>query len=143
MRRSKSEIYLHFVWATWQRRPWVTEAIERDVYRCIENEARQLNCAVLALNGMPDHVHLLVQIPTTLCPSHLAKQVKGVSSAFINDNFSVEERFHWQENYAVFSVSRSHLKRVIRYVNRQKEHHAQGTTWMEWEEVDEEKPQSE
>lgn len=63
MRQSKIEIYLHFVWATLGRNPFITTEIEREIYRCIENEARQMGCEILALNGMPDHVHLLVKIP--------------------------------------------------------------------------------
>jgi REP element-mobilizing transposase RayT len=138
MRRSKSEIYLHFVWATKDRKPWLTPSIEREAHRCIEGEARRLKAVVLALNGMPDHVHLVAQMPTSLCAAQLAKQVKGVTSAFINDNLEIEEAFRWQEGYGVFSLSRSHLKRAIACVQRQKTHHAQGSVWELWEETDEE-----
>ena len=142
MRRSKCEIYLHFVWATKGRRPWINARIEREVYRCIESEVQKLNGVVLALNGMPDHVHLVVQMPSTLNAAQLAKQVKGVSSAFINDHdrLPVDDLFRWQEGYGVFSVSRSHLRRVMNYVQGQKQHHENGTTWPQWEETDQEAP---
>jgi len=138
MRRSKAEIYLHLVWGTWQRTPFITPDIERELYRCIESEARKLEVTVLAIGGVADHVHLLVRIPTKLCAANLAKQVKGVSSTFVRDQLSPAGHFRWQEGYGVFSISRSHVERVIAYINDQKRHHAQNSVWPEWEESDEE-----
>ncbi len=140
MRRSKSEIYLHLVWATGKREPIISSDIERAVHRCIEEQAKSLGCEVLAVNGMPNHVHLAVKIPGKLSASELAKQVKGVSSHFIHERFPQLENFAWQEGYAAFSICRSHVKTVIDYVERQKEHHAEGKTWQSLEEVDEETP---
>ena len=140
MRRSKVEIYLHLVWATHRRKQILNDEIEGAIYRCIESEALRLDCTVLAIGGMPDHVHLLVQVPSTVSASVLAKQVKEVSSTFARDTMELEEPFRWQENYAVFSVSRSHLTRVMAYVKNQKVHHATGNVWARLEEVDEEKP---
>ena len=140
MRRSKAEIYLHLVWATHKRKALLTEDIERAVYRCIESEAHRSGCVVLAIGGMPDHVHLLVQVPSTVSAAALAKQVKGVSSTMVRDRMELEEPFRWQENYAAFSVSRSHLTRVMDYVKNQKARHATGKLWDGWEEADEEKP---
>ncbi len=138
MRRSKSEIYFHFVWATWKRRPWIASAFERELYRCIQDQVQKQSGVVLALNGMPDHVHLIAKVPATLMPSHLMKQIKGVSSVFVNERFEVEEHFRWQEGYAVFSLSRSHVTRAVKYVQCQKHHHANGSLWPQWEETDEE-----
>jgi REP element-mobilizing transposase RayT len=138
MRRSKSEIYLHFVWTTWRRQPWLAPVFERAVYRCIESEVQKLHGVVLSIGGMPDHVHLIVQMPTSLAPAPLMKQVKGVSSALINEHCEIEERFRWQENYGVFSLSRSHLPRAIKYVQHQKQRHARGAIWEHWEKSDEE-----
>ncbi|MBV9470626.1 MAG: IS200/IS605 family transposase [Abitibacteriaceae bacterium] len=136
MRRSKAEVYLHLVWSTAHRKQWLTPEIEREVHRCIQHEACRLGCVVLGLNGMPDHVHLVVQVPTTVSIAHLVKQIKGVSSTFINDHLEVEELFRWQEHYAVFSLSRSHLNRVVAYVKHQKQQHAVGRVWAAWEETD-------
>jgi putative transposase len=138
MRRSKSEVYLHLVWATERRQPWISPDIERAVLRCIENEAQQLGCAVLAVNCMPDHVHLLVKVPGRISPAELAKQVKGVSSRFVHTTLRPGEHFAWQEGYAVFSVCRTHTAPIISYIERQREHHSSGKLWPSLEEVDEE-----
>jgi REP element-mobilizing transposase RayT len=137
MRRSKVEIYLHVVWGTWERQPLVTAEMERDLYRCIESEVKRLEGKVHAIGGMPDHVHLVVWIPTTLTVAKLVKQVKGVSSTFVRDQLRPDTLFKWQEGYGVFSVTPSHLDKVIAYVENQKTHHAVGTTANRWEETDE------
>src|SRR5262245_11021265 len=98
MHRSLGEIYLHLVWSTRRRQHLVTEDIERDVYRCIEDQARKLKCTVLAIGGMPDHVHLVVHTPTIVCAAKLAKQVKGVSSTFVRDQLNIHEPFRWQDH---------------------------------------------
>src|SRR5579872_23782 len=99
MRKSKADIYLHLVWKTWERLPLVTLEIERSVYRCIVQEAERLKCTVLAIGGMPDHIHLAVRIPTTVCAAQLAQQVKGVSSTFVRKQLHPGELFRWQEGF--------------------------------------------
>ncbi len=138
MRQSKSEIYIHLVWATLKREAFVTDAIERAVYRCVTSEAQRLGCTVLAIGGMPDHVHLCVKLPASLAVSKLLNQVKGVSSHLVHDNISLDLPFRWQEGYAVFSVGRNQVKPVIAYIENQKQHHRENTLYSRWEETDEE-----
>jgi putative transposase len=116
MRRSTIEIYIHVVWATKDRAPMLEGETTRAVYRCIQDQVSELAATVLAIGGMPDHVHVLVAVPATIAAATLAKQVKGVSSRFIKDQLLPGEGFGWQEGYGVFSVSRSHLSRVKLYI---------------------------
>lgn len=138
MRRNKLALYLHLVWATWDRLPLITPEIERRLHRNIESEARKMGCTVLALNGMPDHVHLVVSFPTTITIADLVKQVKGVSSHFVNETLKPESQFKWQGSYGAFTVSRRELEKVIGYVKHQKDHHAANELIPEWEETFEE-----
>jgi len=136
MRRSKSEIYLHIVWSTRNREPLINSEIERIVHRCIEDQSRTLGCEVIALNGMPDHVHLLAKLPASLSASQLVKQVKGVSSHLVNEEFRQFVHFAWQEGFAVYSISRNQLAMIVEYIKRQKERHSCGKTWDSLEESD-------
>ncbi len=138
MRRSKVEVYLHVVWATYLRAELLTAVVEPQVHKVVWTEAEKLGCIVYALNGMADHVHLVVRISSRVSPADLAKQVKGVSSHFVNEHYPGEDHFRWQDGYGAFSISRNHLPRVVRYVQNQKAHHAAGKVWKEWEETDEE-----
>ncbi len=136
MRRSKIVVYFHLVWATKNRQPILTPELERDVYRCFVSKAEEMECAVVAMGGMPDHVHLLLRFPATISLSDAVKRLKGVSSALVNDKQAHQSHFRWQEGYACFSVSRSHVKAVTDYVVNQKTHHANNDLHAEWEETD-------
>ena len=135
MRRSKIEIYLHLVWATQDRYPFLVDPVERAMHRMMQQAAESLKCDVLAIDGMPDHVHMLLSIPATLAAAELARKLKGPSSSFANTNLSLPYHFSWQDNYGAFSVSGSHISRVVRYIQTQREHHSTGTEWPEWEET--------
>ena len=133
MGQSHVEIYLHFVWATRHRAPLVTGAVAKQIYACILEQSRTLRCENLAIGGMPDHLHLAVRLPATVAAAKLMHQVKGVSSAFARDVALGGETFGWQDGYGVFSFSRSHRSKVVAYIQNQHRHHAEQTTWAEWE----------
>jgi putative transposase len=137
MRRNRVEILLHFVWTTIERAPLVTDNIERDLYRCIHSVCDKLRCQVIALGGMPDHVHLAIALPTTITASKVMHDVKGISSAFARDHL-VEpgEVFGWRDGYGVFSFSRSDRAAVIEYIRNQKTRHASGRLWPNAEDPD-------
>ena len=138
MRRNKLALYVHLVWATWDRLPLIGPEIERRLRRNIESEAQKLGCTVPAINCTEDHVHVLLALPTTTAIADLVKQMKGVSSHFVNNAFDLEYQFKWQGSYGAFTVSRWDVDRIKQYVQRQKEHHATGQLFQELEEVFEE-----
>ena len=138
MRRNKLALYLHLVWATWDRLPLIRPEIERRLLRNIESGAQGLGCTVLAINCTEDHVHVLLAIPTTFSIADLVKQMKGVSSHFANDELELEYQFKWQGSYGAFTVSRWDVDKIKQYVKYQKEHHATGELMQEFEEVFEE-----
>ncbi len=71
MRRSKTEIYLHLIWATHNREPLLVGEIDSEARRIVAEEALALRCAVLALNGLSDHLHLLVRVPGRVSAAEL------------------------------------------------------------------------
>ena len=88
-----------------------------------------MRCSVLELGGMPDHVHILAKVPTIISIAGLVKTIKGCTSNMMGG------KLYWQAGYGVFSISRSHVDRVVSYVKNQRRHHVNGTTWPEWEET--------
>ena len=136
MRRSNIVVCLHLVWATKARQPLMTPDLEREIHRCIVNKAELAGCKVMAIDGMPDHLHLLLRFPATISLAELVKGLKGVSSAMANDWLEHKNLFRWQEGYAVFSVCRSHVRAVTDYVVNQKTHHATNDLHAAWEETD-------
>lgn len=128
MRRPWTELYLHLVWATWDRLPLITEVIRGPVYACIQAECKSLGAEVIAVGGVDDHVHLLVRVPASLAPAMLVKQAKGASSHLVNHQLDPGTVFKWQGGYGAFSVSKRLVPKVRDYILRQEEHHRSGTT---------------
>ena len=102
---------------------WITPDIERKVHRNIVNQIHHHGCTVLALNGMPDHIHILIKYPTTITVAKIVKQAKGVSSNFINSENLLDDHFKWQIGYGAFSISRWDTDKIISYIRNQKRHH--------------------
>ena len=127
------QTHIHYVWATWDRPDTIEAHWEAGLYASLRAECARLKCHVRALNGIANHVHLLIDLPATVSLSEIAKQVKGASSLFANEKLTPSEWFKWQHEYAAFTVSRWDVPKIRDYIDRQKEHHAVGTTKAELE----------
>lgn len=123
--------YFHIVWATFQRQPILTPDIEKDVHRVIGALCEQQGGQAYAVNGMPDHLHVVTAIPPTLSTASFVKNLKGTSSRFINHD--LKQPFRWQASYGVFTISERNLPRAVEYVRRQKQHHESGSIFEAYE----------
>jgi putative transposase len=137
MPRSYARLFYHVVWATWEREPLIQGAVERHAYALIRSQCDHLRATVHAMGGVEDHVHLLVTIPRTLAVADFMEAVKGVSSRALNETRPGGDPFRWQGGYGVLTVSTRDVKRVARYVDNQREHHASGRLWANCERWDE------
>jgi REP element-mobilizing transposase RayT len=120
---SYCQLYYHLVWTTKNRQPLLLPAVAEVVYGFIRSKTIGLGGTFFALNGIEDHVHLVVTIPPTLAVSTFVGQVKGVSSARFNKE-QPGRKLYWQAEYGAFSFDKKRLPHVIRYVERQQVHHA-------------------
>jgi len=84
---------------------------------------RERNGVPLIINGLADHVHLLVSLPTNDSVAELLRVVKANSSRWVHEQFPAQSRFGWQSGYAAFSVSASRMTEVTEYIAGQQEHH--------------------
>lgn len=116
-------VWLHFVWATKNRYPYLEPKIRRKVIWHIRENARRQNIFIDCINGYVDHMHCLIRLTSTQSMSQLMHLIKGESSHWINENNLCEPDFDWQDSYYVGSVSSSHLQRVRRYIVNQEKHH--------------------
>ncbi len=119
-------LFYHFVWTTKQRVPLITETNQSAIFASIRAKVESLNGIVHALNGMPDHVHLLTTVPPTTTLADFIRQVKGSSSHLASRLTDTHEPFAWQADYGVLSVSESHLPMIVHYIENQQKHHADG-----------------
>ena len=123
MRAPYTQLYLHLVWATWDRHAFLVREVRQAVYECIQAECVNLRVDVIAIGGIEDHVHLLVRVPPTIAPADLVKRVKGASSHMVNHDIHAPFYFKWQGAYGAFSVSKRHVPLIREYVLGQAEPH--------------------
>ena len=132
MRANFTQLYLHYVWATWDRLPLITPDIQKVIYAAIIQQCEQLGCTVIAVGGIEDHVHLLTGFPPTLTLSDLIKQIKGSSSHLITHEIK-HRFFKWQGSYGAFTVSHGDIDTVANYIRNQATHHQQKSIVSTWE----------
>jgi REP element-mobilizing transposase RayT len=133
MRAPYTQLYLHLVWATWDRLPLIDDTIQPQIYAAIAEKCRAHRCVPLAIGGIEDHVHLLVGLPTTVTVATLVKEVKGSSSHLVTHKITPGKFFKWQGSYGAFTLRKDEAPKVQAYIEKQREHHAEGTTWDAWE----------
>ncbi len=133
MRGNYTQLYVHCVWVTWDRLPMITPEIQTAVYAEIIHQCRQLKSTAISVGGVVDHVHLLVNIPPTVCISDLMKAIKGSSSHLVNNVIQPRKFFKWQGGYGAFSVSHQHIDRIANYIRNQPDHHKRKTLTPHWE----------
>ncbi len=140
MRAPYTQLYLHCVWATWDRLPLITPAVEARLYPAIVAKCCEFRCEVMAVGGIEDHVHLCVRFPTTLAIATLVKEVKGASSHLVTHEITPNDFFKWQGAYGAFTVSKNGVKALVAYINDQKTHHADKSLNEDWEKCEMEEP---
>jgi REP element-mobilizing transposase RayT len=96
---------------------------EDELYKYITGIITHKGQKLLAINGMPDHTHILIGMKPTCCLSNLVMEVKKSTNGFINDNRLSKEKFYWQAGFSAFSYSHGALNNIIRYIENQKDHH--------------------
>ena len=131
------KLYYHFIWGTKNRSPLIDSTLEPELYRAIAAKAQDMGGFVHAIGGMEDHAHLAVSIPPKIAPAKFIGDVKGNSSHYVNHVIKPDFEFYWQDEYGVLSFGEKNLSAVVRYIQNQKQHHADGTLIAEMERMDE------
>lgn len=122
-----SQIYIQIIFAVKGRESLIHSSWEEQLYKYITGIVQNKEQKMLAINGMPDHIHFLIGMKPSCCLSDLIREIKKSSNDFIKDKKLCKYKFQWQEGYGAFSYSHSNLGNVIAYVMNQKEHHKKKT----------------
>lgn len=123
MPQSLSAVYIHLVFSTKERRPFLKEERVRGLLHSqLGGISKKLGCAPIITGGIEDHVHLLARFGRTVTQAEWVKELKRVSNLWLKEKHSIRD-FEWQGGYADFSVSASNLEMVKRYIANQDKHH--------------------
>jgi len=121
------KLYYHFVWSTKGRQPLINASLEPAIYRAIAAKVLEMGGTVHAIGGTSDHVHLAVSVPPKVALAKFIGDVKGNSSHYVNSVVKPDFEFHWQDEYGVLSFREKDLPGVVKYIQNQRKHHADGT----------------
>jgi REP element-mobilizing transposase RayT len=124
--------YLHIVFSTKHRQHLILPEFEDYLYRYITGISKNFNSPVICINGVADHLHILVRLSSTISVAKLVEEIKKNSSKWIKQQYPGNNNFYWQNGYGAFSVSPKHLESVKAYIDRQKQHHANDTYQAEF-----------
>lgn len=123
MANTYTKIHIQLIFAVKNRDCVIRNSWKEELYRYMTGIIQNHDHKVLAINGMPDHVHILVGMRPVQSLSDLMQDIKGDSSKWINQKRFVKGKFSWQDGFGAFSYSKSHVDNVIDYIKNQEEHH--------------------
>jgi REP element-mobilizing transposase RayT len=127
MGHTYSNILLHVVFSTKDRRPLIEEPFRVRLYEYMSGVARKEFGRALTIGGTDNHLHGLLSIGTDLAVGEIMAKWKSLSSGWVHKTFPESPDFAWQIGYGAFSVSQSNAEKVIAYIGGQAEHHKRQT----------------
>lgn len=126
MANTFTQLHLHIVFGVKINQCSIPDSIREELHKEITGIIRNRQCHLRAIGSVTDLIHIILDLSTTIALSTLIRDIKAVSSKWINDR-RTDRTFSWQSGYAAFTVSHSNLPRTIEYVLHQREHHARRT----------------
>jgi len=124
MANTYTQITIQIIFAVKGRENFIKPVFKEDIFKYIAGIIRNKRQKLLCINGMPDHLHILIGLEPSMALSDLVRDIKANSSRWVNEQRLLPWKFEWQEGFGVFSYSRSQRSAVIRYIENQEHHHA-------------------
>lgn len=121
---SYTRLLYHVIFRTKHGVPAITEKYETDLYRCIWKFTQEHNCILHRVNGMPDHIHLFVDIHQSISVAEFVRKLKKTTHLFLENNSDKFPQFNmWSVGYCALTYSEYEKEKIINYIKNQKEHH--------------------
>lgn len=133
MPQSFVKVFVHVIFATKSRQATITSDIRPRLFGYIGGIIRECGGVPVIVNGMAEHVHLLMLLPSDRSVSELLRLIKTNSSKWIHEQFPSLQGFAWQSGYATYGVSESQIEIVRQYIKNQEEHHSKKSFAEEYE----------
>lgn len=123
MANTYTQLYVHIIFAVKGRQNLVFKENKEELKKYISGIVRNMKQKLIAIEIMPDHVHILIGFKPNISLSDLVRDIKNNSSKFINEKDWVAGHFSWQTGFGAFTYSHSQLNSIIGYINNQEKHH--------------------
>jgi putative transposase len=135
MPQSLSQVILHVVFSTKERRPWLDPDIRPRMHAYLATVCRDCGCEAYRVGGAVDHVHIAARLSRTISQADLLEKIKKTSSAWIKEQGQQYQGFFWQAGYGDFSIGWSQLDDLMRYIETQEQHHHKRTFQEEYRDL--------
>ena len=123
MPQSLANIYIHLIFSTKNRIPFLTDEVRPDLHRYLATVGKTADCPVLIVNSVEDHIHILHRLSRTMTMAKAVETFKSSTSKWLKTQSADLDKFSWQGGYGAFSVSESSIESVTAYIQNQREHH--------------------
>ena len=127
MPQSLSKVYVHIVFSTKNRHPFIDKSIQNDLWEYLGGICRELECNPIQIGGHNDHIHICCLLSKKITQIHLLEEVKKSSSKWMKTKGFRYRKFYWQDGYGIFSINPSEIEIVVEYIKNQEEHHRKRT----------------
>lgn len=133
MKIEYNNLYTHFIFTTLHRLPLISEKFRERIEKYITGIVNNNDCHLYAIYANPEHVHILVSRSPQMAEGTLASIIAESSHRFINQNKLCNGPFAWQQSASAFSVSKSDVDKVCKYILNQRDHHRKVSFAEEYE----------
>lgn len=130
MGQSLVKNYIHIVFSTKYRQPWIHPPVEDELHHYVGGICNKNDCQVIKVGGYVDHIHILCMLSKKVTLSKLVEEIKAHSSKWIKTKGGHYKSFYWQNGFGAFSVNPAEVERLIQYIANQHEHH-RGKTFQQ------------
>jgi len=127
-----TQLYIQIIFAVEGRVSLIRSEFREELNKYITGIVSNKKNKLIGINGVADHMHLLIGLNPAYGLSKLVQEIKSNSSRFINEKGWVYPKFAWQKGYGAFSYGRSQLNDVAHYIKNQEEHHKKMTFKAEY-----------
>lgn len=123
MANTYTQLYFHIVFAVRGRKNHISKKWKEELYKYISGIISNKNQKLMIINGMPDHIHLLIGTKPNCNLSDLVRDIKANSSKWLNQKEFLNGKFEWQTGFGAFTVGQSQVPRIVNYIKNQEAHH--------------------
>lgn len=127
MANTYTQLYFHIVFAVKGRQNLISKKWKDELYKYITGIISNKNQKLMIVNGMPDHLHLLIGTKPNCNLSDLVRDIKANSSKWVNEKGFINGKFEWQTGFGAFTLGQSQIPKILNYIKKQEEHHRKRT----------------
>lgn len=127
MANTFTQIYIQIVFSVRKRQSLIPKSKKEELHKYITGIVQNKKCKMIAINSVPDHIHIFIGLHPSICISDLVKEIKISTNSMIKENKWTKQKFEWQDGFGAFSYSKSHIDSVYKYIMNQEKHHKKVT----------------